>query len=148
MVSEEVKKELEHGFAGESMANRRYLFFARRAEEEVNFAPSEEVAELLKEIAELFRETAEEETAHAYAHLVAMGGIGTTLENLQTAFEGETYEYTTMYPASAKAAREAGREDIARQFESTARAEQRHAARYKRTIERLKEALERAGVTV
>jgi rubrerythrin len=143
-IDPKVKQELEHGFAGESMANRRYLFFARKAEEEINFAPSAEVAELLKEIAELFRETAEEETAHAYAHLVAMGGIGDTLQNLQTAFEGETYEYTTMYPASAEAARAAGREDIARQFESTARAERRHAARYERTIQRLKEALERA----
>jgi len=145
MLTEAVKQELEHGFAGESQANRRYLFFARKAEEEISFAPSAEVADLLKEIAALFRETAEEETAHAYAHLVAMGGIGDTLQNLQTAFEGETYEYTQMYPASSAAAKAAGREDIARQFESTAAAEKRHAARYERTIQRLKEALARAG---
>lgn len=144
MIPESVKQELAHGFAGESQANRRYLFFAKKAEEEINFAPSPEVAELLKEIAALFRETAEEETAHAYAHLVAMGGIGDTLENLKTAFEGETYEYTTMYPASAQAAQAAGRADIARQFESTAAAEKRHAARYERMIQRLKEAYAKA----
>jgi rubrerythrin len=144
MIPEAVKKELAGGFAGESQANRKYLFFAKKAEEEINFAPSAEVADLLKEVAELFRETAEEETAHAFAHLVAMEGIGETLDNLKTAFDGETYEYTTMYPASSKAAKAAGRADIARQFESTAAAEKRHAARYERMIQRLEEAYSRA----
>jgi len=144
MIPESVKQELASGFAGESQANRKYLFFAKKAEEEISFAPSAEVADLLKEAAELFRETAEEETAHAYAHLVAMGGIHDTLENLKVAFDGETYEYTTMYPASVKAAQAAGRPEIARQFESTAAAEKRHAARYERMIQRLKEAYERA----
>ena len=144
MVPESVKTELAGGFAGESQANRKYLFFAKKAEEEISFAPSAEVADLLKEVAELFRETAEEETAHAFAHLVAMEGVGDSLANLKTAFDGETYEYTTMYPASSKAAKAAGREDIARQFESTASAEKRHAARYERIMQRLKEAYDRA----
>ena len=144
MIPDSVKQELAGGFAGESQANRKYLFFAKKAEEEIAFAPSAEVADLLKEVAELFRETAEEETAHAYAHLVAMGGIHDSVENLQAAFDGETYEYTNMYPASVKAAKAAGRDDIARQFESTAAAEKRHAARYERMIQRLKEAYERA----
>lgn len=144
MIPESVKTELAGGFAGESQANRKYLFFAKKAEEEINFAPSAEVADLLKEVAELFRETAEEETAHAYAHLVAMEGIHDSLDNLKVAFDGETYEYTTMYPASTKAAKAAGREDIARQFESTASAEKRHAARYERMMQRLKEAYNRA----
>ncbi len=78
---------LKEAFAGESQANRKYLAFARKAEQE-GFA----------NVARLFRTTAEAETIHALAHLAAMDGIGSTAENLRAAAAGETYEYTEMYP--------------------------------------------------
>jgi rubrerythrin len=78
---------LKEAFAGESQANRKYLAFARKAEQEG-----------FKNVARLFRTTAEAETIHALAHLGAMDGIGSTADNLRAAVAGETYEYTQMYP--------------------------------------------------
>ncbi len=80
-------ENLETAFSGESQANRRYLFFADKAEKEG-----------YREIARLFRAVAEAETVHARSHLNNMGGIGTTRGNLQAAIEGENYEFTKMYP--------------------------------------------------
>jgi rubrerythrin len=126
---------LKEAFAGESQANRRYLFFARQAELEGN-----------AEVAELFRDTAESETGHAFGHLeflVPVGDpatgepIGTSLENLKAAAAGETYEFTAMYPTFAATAREEGFEEIADWFSTLARAERTHAGRYEKALEKL-----------
>jgi rubrerythrin len=84
-------------FAGESQANRKYLAFARQAEKEG-----------LPQIARLFRAAAEAETLHALAHFANMGGVGTTLQNLQAAVNGETYEFTEMYPPMVEQAKAEG----------------------------------------
>ena len=127
---------LKDAFAGESMANRRYLFFARQADKE-NIA----------EVAELFRETAEAETGHAFGHaeyLVGVGDpatdepMGTTEENLASAVVGETYEFTAMYPGFASTAREEGFDDIAEWFETLAKAEKSHAGRFQKMLDTLK----------
>src|SRR5512147_708192 len=78
---------LKESFAGESQANQKYRAFAKKAEQDG-----------FPNIARLFRTAAEAERVHAEGHLEAMTGIGSTAENLQAAFDGETYEYTKMYP--------------------------------------------------
>jgi rubrerythrin len=80
-------ENLKTAFAGESQANRKYLAFAAKAEKEG-----------YPQIAKLFRAAAEAETIHALAHFQSMGGVGSTLDNVQAAIAGETYEYTDMYP--------------------------------------------------
>jgi rubrerythrin len=91
------QENLAVAFAGESQANRKYLAFAQAAEKE-GYA----------QIARLFRAAADAETIHAHAHLRNMGGVGTTLENLEAAVAGETYEYTEMYPPMVEQARTEG----------------------------------------
>ncbi|MCL6563613.1 MAG: rubrerythrin family protein [Firmicutes bacterium] len=127
---------LKEAFAGESQANRRYLYFAQKADVEGQ-----------PEIAGLFRNVAEGETGHAFGHfefLEEVGDpvtgvpVGTTEQNLKSAIEGETYEYTQMYPGFAKTAREEGFEEIAEWFETLARAEKSHAGRFTRGLEQLK----------
>lgn len=119
---------LKHAFAGESQANRRYLYFARRAD-----------IEGYPDIGGLFRDTSEAETGHAFGHLDYLKEvgdpatnlpIGDTRKNLASAVEGETYEYTEMYPGFARTAREEGFEEIADWFETLARAEKSHAGRF------------------
>ncbi len=88
------QENLATAFAGESQANRKYLAFARQAEKEG-----------LPQIAKLFRAAAEAETIHALAHLANMGGVGTTLQNLEAAVAGETYEFTEMYPPMVEQAK-------------------------------------------
>ena len=88
------QQNLESAFAGESQANRKYLFFADKAEDEGH-----------PWIARLFRATAESETVHAHSHLMVMGGIGSTRDNLKAAISGESYEFTTMYPEFIEQAR-------------------------------------------
>jgi rubrerythrin len=90
-------ENLAVAFAGESQANRKYLAFARQAEKES-----------LPQIAKLFRAAAEAETLHALAHLANMGGVGSTLQNLEKAVQGETYEFTEMYPPMAEQAKAEG----------------------------------------
>lgn len=124
---------LKEAFAGESQANRRYLYFAKVADVEGR-----------PELAGLFRDTAEGETGHAHGHLdylkrvgdPASGEpIGNTQLNLKASIAGETYEYTQMYPAFAKTAREEGFEDIAEWFETLARAERSHAGRFQKGLD-------------
>jgi rubrerythrin len=119
---------LKEAFAGESQANRRYLYFAKQAD-----------VEGYPDIAGLFRDTAEGETGHAHGHLdylKAVGDpatdlpIGGTDDNLKAAIAGETHEYTDMYPGMAKAAREEGFPEIADWFETLAKAEKSHAGRF------------------
>ena len=123
-------ENLKEGFAGESQANRRYLYFARQAD-----------IEGYPDIAGVFRDTAEGETGHAFGHMefIAEVGdpatglpVGDTTTNLQAAIAGETYEYTEMYPGFARTAREEGFEEIAEWFETLARAEKSHAGRFQK----------------
>src|ERR1700761_6425856 len=119
---------LKEAFAGESQANRRYLYFAQKAD-----------VEGLPDVAALFRSVAEGETGHAFGHfdiLAEVGDpvtgvpVGSTSDNLKSAIEGETYEYTEMYPGFSKTAREEGFEDVAEWLETPARAEKNHAGRF------------------
>ena len=121
-------QNLKDAFAGESQANRRYLYFAKIAD-----------IEGYPDVASNFRETAEGETGHAHGHLdylkqvgdPATGlPIGDTLENLKAAVAGETHEYTDMYPGMAKTARQEGFTEIADWFETLAKAEKSHAGRF------------------
>src|SRR5690606_11061875 len=130
-------QSLKEAFAGESMANRRYLYFAKVAD-----------VEGLPDLAGLFRDTAEGETGHAHGHLdyLRKAGdpatdlpFGSTAENLKSAIAGETYEYTNMYPGMARTAREEGFEDIADWFETLARAERSHAGRFSKGLRSLEE---------
>jgi len=126
-------KNLADAFAGESQANRRYLYFANKAD--VEGAP---------DVAAVFRSTAEGETGHAHGHLEyleAVGDpasgepIGSTEENLRASIAGETHEYTDMYPGMAKTAREEGFDEIADWFETLAKAERSHAGKFQRTLD-------------
>jgi rubrerythrin len=130
-------QNLKDAFAGESQANRRYLYFARVAD-----------IEGYPEVGGLFRDTSEAETGHAFGHLDFLKKVGDpathlpiggTKENLKASAEGETYEYTQMYPGMAKTAREEGFAEIAEWFETLAKAERSHAGRFNKAIEGLKE---------
>ena len=124
---------LKDAFAGESQANRRYLYFARQAD-----------IEGYPDVGGLFRDTAEAETGHAHGHLdyLKEAGdpatdkpIGATDQNLVAAVTGETYEYTEMYPGMAKTARDEKFDQIAEWFETLARAEKSHAGRFTQGLE-------------
>ena len=126
---------LKAAFAGESQANRRYLYFAKVAD-----------IEGYPQIASNFRETAEGETGHAHGHLdyikevgdPATGKpIGDTELNLAAAVAGETHEYTEMYPGMARTAREEGFGEIADWFETLAKAEKSHAGRFQSLLDEL-----------
>jgi rubrerythrin len=126
---------LKEAFAGESQANRRYLYFAKQAD-----------VEGYPDVAGLFRDTAEGETGHAHGHLdylkpvgdPATGKpIGSTSKNLASAVAGETYEYTDMYPGMAKTARAEGFAEIADWFETLAKAEKSHAGRFQKALDTL-----------
>ncbi len=125
-------QNLKAAFAGESQANRRYLYFAKIAD-----------VEGYPEVAGNFRETAEGETGHAHGHLDYLKKvgdpatdlpIGPTEENLKSAIAGETHEYTDMYPGMAKSAREEGFTEIADWFETLAKAEKSHAGRFSQML--------------
>jgi len=124
---------LKDAFAGESQANRRYLYFSKQAD-----------VEGYPDIAGLFRDTAEGETGHAHGHLdylKAVGDpatglpIGDSQDNLKAAIAGETHEYTDMYPGMAKSAREEGFSEIADWFETLAKAEKSHAGRFQKGLD-------------
>ena len=126
---------LKEAFAGESQANRRYLYFSKIAD-----------IEGYADVAGLFRDTADGETGHAHGHLdylkqtgdPATGKpIGTTAKNLAAAVAGETYEYTEMYPSMAKTARDEGFADIAEWLETLAKAEKSHAGRFQKALDGL-----------
>lgn len=114
---------LKEAFAGESQANRKYLAFAKKAEQEgfVN-------------VARLFRTAAEAETIHALGHFHALGGVGSTVDNLRAAVAGETYEYTEMYPPMVKQA-EAEKHKAARMFAFAEKAEAVHARLYQMALD-------------
>jgi len=130
------EKNLKDAFAGESQANRRYLYFAKVADNEGYV-----------EVASVFKNTADGETGHAHGHLdflKAVGDpatgkpIGPTDLNLAAAIAGETYEYTEMYPQMAKDARSEGFDDVAEWFETLAKAEKSHAGRFQKALDELR----------
>ncbi|UCG33993.1 MAG: rubrerythrin family protein [Phycisphaerales bacterium] len=119
-------ENLKEAFAGESQANRKYLAFAEQAAKD-GFA----------KVAKLFRTAAEAETIHAMGHFKAMGGVGTTAENLQAAIDGETYEYTKMYPPMLEKAESEGHK-AKRMFGYAVKAEAVHAKLYTQALEAVK----------
>ena len=129
-------ENLKDAFAGESQANRRYLYFAQKAD--IEGAP---------DVAAVFRSTAEGETGHAHGHLEYLEEVGDpatgekmgeTEDNLKSAIAGETHEYTDMYPGMARTARDEGFEEIADWFETLAKAEKSHAGKFQRTLDAYK----------
>lgn len=114
---------LQSAFAGESQANRKYLFFAQKAEEEG-----------LKRIARLFRAAAEAETVHSYNHLKVLGGIGSTRDNLMVAISGEHHEFTEMYPDFIKQADQEGDKKAKSSFDLANRVEQIHHGLYQKAL--------------
>ena len=129
------EQNLKDAFAGESQANRRYLYFAQKAD-----------IEGYNDVAAVFRSTAEGETGHAHGHLEYLEQtgdpatglpIGSTSNNLKAAIEGETHEYTDMNPGMAKTARDEGFEEIADWFETLAKAERSHANRFQKALDNL-----------
>ena len=128
----QTEENLKAAFAGESQANRRYLYFAAKAD-----------VEGYNDVAAVFRSTAEGETGHAHGHLEYLEEvgdpatglpIGSTAENLAAAIAGETHEYTDMYPGMAKEARDEDFEEIADWFETLAKAERSHANRFQKAL--------------
>ena len=126
-------QNLQDAFAGESQANRRYLYFAAKADVEGE-----------NDVAAVFRSTAEGETGHAHGHLEYMEAVGdpatglpmgSTADNLRASVAGETHEYTDMYPGMAKTARDEGFDEIADWFETLAKAERSHANRFQKALD-------------
>ena len=126
-------QNLRDAFAGESQANRRYLYFAQKAD-----------VEGYNDVAVVFRSTAEGETGHAHGHLEFLEAVGDPAtglpiggsdKNLKAAIAGETHEYTDMYPGMARTAREEGFEEISEWLETLARAEKSHAGRFTKGLE-------------
>ena len=128
-------QNLKDAFAGESQANRRYLYFAAKADVEGQ-----------NDVAAVFRSTAEGETGHAHGHLEYMETVGDpatglpiggTRNNLKASIAGETHEYTDMYPGMAKTARGESFDEIADWFETLAKAERSHANRFQKALDAL-----------
>ena len=117
---------LKNAFAGESQANRKYLAFAKKAEEEG-----------FKQVANLFRAAAEAETVHAHNHLRVMGGVKSTKENIQEAIGGETFEFTKMYPQMIEEARKGGNKQAQQSFEFANKVEKIHAELYQKALNSL-----------
>ncbi|KAA2284194.1 rubrerythrin family protein [Arenimonas fontis] len=129
------EENLKRAFNSEAQANRRYLYFAQKADVEGH-----------GDIAAVFRSTAEGETGHAHGHLEYLEScgdpatglpFGDTASNLRSAIAGETHEYTDMYPGMAKTAREEGFEEIADWFETLAKAERSHANRFRKALQEM-----------
>ncbi len=135
LAGSKTEGNLKDAFAGESQANRRYLYFAQKAD-----------VEGYNDVSAVFRSTAEGETGHAHGHLSyleetgdpATGEpIGDTRLNLKASVAGETHEYTDMYPGMARTAREEGFDEIADWFETLAKAEKSHAGRFQKALDTL-----------
>jgi rubrerythrin len=126
MTRENTMKNLKEAFSGESQANRKYLAFAKKADEEG-----------YHQVARLFRATAEAETIHAHINLRSMGMTGSTAENLDAAIEGETYEFKSMYPAFIDEAADEGEKQAERSFRLANEAEKVHAGLYQKARDNL-----------
>ncbi|HSV41993.1 MAG TPA: rubrerythrin family protein [Methanomassiliicoccales archaeon] len=119
--------DLHGAFAEESQANRKYLAFAKKAEEEG-----------FPEVAKLFRAAADSETVHALYHLRAMGGVGSTVQNLMAAIDGENYEHTKMYPAMIEQAKAEGNKVAETGFTWANKVEKIHEGKYKKALDAVK----------
>ncbi len=126
LAGSQSEKNLREAFAGESQANRRYLAFAKKADEEG-----------YKQVAKLFRAAAEAETIHAHAHLRALGGIKTTKDNVQEAIAGETHEFKKMYPEFLAKAKQEGIKPAEISFDYANQVEKIHAALYEKALANL-----------
>ena len=135
LAGSKTEESLKAAFAGESQANRRYLYFASKAD-----------VEGYNDVAAVFRSTAEGETGHAHGHLEYLEETGDpatgmpfvgTKANLESPIAGETLEYTDMYPGMAKTAREEGFDEVADWFETLAKAERSHANRFQKALDTL-----------
>ena len=135
LAGTKTEDNLKAAFAGESQANRRYLFFAQKAD-----------VEGYNDTAAVFRSTAEGETGHAFGHLEYLSETGDpatgepsgdTGSSLKAAIDGETHEYTDMYPGMARTARDEGFDEIADWFETLAKAEKSHAGRFQKALDTL-----------
>jgi len=131
------KDNLTAAFAGESQANRKYLAFAQKAEKDG-----------LHQVAKLFRAAAEAETIHAHAHLRAMDGIKTTLENLETAVEGELHEFKEMYPGFLDQAKEEGNKKAEFSFAYALAVEEIHHGLYEKALASVKDGKDLPGAAV
>jgi len=120
------EQNLLEAFAGESQANRKYLAFAKKADQEGH-----------TQVGKLFRAAAEAETVHAHAHLRALKGINTTAENLKEAIAGETHEFKNMYPPMIEAAKAEGNKAAERSFEFANEVEKIHADLYQKALDNL-----------
>ena len=122
----ETEQNLKDAFAGESLANRRYLYFAQKAD-----------VEGFNVVAAVFRSTAERETGHAHGHLEYLKDVDdpATGDNLKAAIASETHEYTDMYSGMARVARQEGFDEIADWFETLAKAGKSHAARFRKALD-------------
>lgn len=138
LVGTKTEQHLKDAFAGESKANRRYLYFANMAD--IVGAP---------DVANIFRHTAEGETGHAHGHMEYLieGGSGDPetglpakdlIQALESAIHGETHEYTDMYPGMARDARDEGFDEIADWFDTLAKAERSHAGKFQKTLDAYK----------
>jgi rubrerythrin len=121
-----IEKNLQDAFAGESQANRKYLAFAKKAEQEG-----------YTQVARLFRAAAEAETIHAHNHLKELGGIKSTKENLQHAIEGESHEFQVMYPGMIEDARAESKTAALRSFTFANEVEKVHAGLYQKALDNL-----------
>jgi len=125
------EQNLKDAFAGESQANRKYLAFAKQADKEG-----------YSQVAKLFRAAAEAETVHAHTHLRTFGGINSTADNLQEAINGETYEFTSMYPEMIKTAEKEGEKKALRSFSWANEVEKIHAGLYQKALDSIDNSVE------
>jgi rubrerythrin len=122
----QTEKNLWEAFAGESQANRKYLAFAKKADQEG-----------YPQVAKLFRAAAEAETVHAHAHLRTLKGVKSTAENLKAAIDGETHEFKSMYPEMIATAKQEGDKTAERSFIYANDVEKIHAALYQKALDKM-----------
>ena len=125
------EQNLKDAFAGESQANRKYLAFAKQADKEG-----------YSQVAKLFRAAAEAETVHAHTHLRTFGGINSTADNLQEAINGETLEFTSMYPEMIKTAEAENEKKALRSFSWANEVEKIHAGLYQKALDNIENSVE------
>ncbi len=135
----QTNENTQAAFAGESQANRKYLFFAEQAE-----------SEGLKQVARLFRSAADAETVHAKNHLKVLKGIGSTTENLQAAVSGENHEFTKMYPNFIKQSEADGDNEAKRSFNLANQVEEIHHGMFGAFLDKVEkgEAIEEKAIYV
>ncbi len=131
------QENLQHAFAGESQANRKYLAFAAKAEKEG-----------FSQVAKLFRAVAEAETIHAHSHLRAMDGVSGTVENLQAAIAGEAHEFTTMYPGFVAEAEKEGDKRATKSMQNAMEVEKIHHGLFEQALAAVSAGQDLQGVEI